>query len=148
MVHLGIPRFPSEWHLICFKLPLTRTNNVGKQMLINSSKFITSVLKLKLANESFMNLLCIYLFDILDWYHIDNLFYTHIYIHTDRLEQYIELFTTKKTSSVQILLNNWLADDLKLFENCNELLVTRSMNFGKQVLFNSCSFTTLVWRWP
>ena len=45
-------------------------------------------------------------------------------------------------------LTNYFEDDLKFFENCFELpLSTRPTHVSKQVLFNSCYFTTIPGGW-
>ena len=40
-------------------------------------------------------------------------------------------------------LTNYFEDDLKFFENCFELPLSRPTHVRKQVLFNSCYFTTI-----
>ena len=45
-------------------------------------------------------------------------------------------------------LKNYLEDDLKLFKNFFELPLTIPINVRKQVLFDSCYFTSIPVGWP
>ena len=43
--------------------------------------------------------------------------------------------------------DNYLEDNLQLFENCFELHLTKPVNVREQVLFNSYYFTTIPGGW-